>query len=113
RHRATPPADLARRCAGAAGVTLSRPAPSRKPRPADRGLEDVGHRSRVEVLSPYAQRTQAAEGRGGQLAAADGGDRPDSQDRWTTMTLWHRLLRRRALERELDAELRDHIERQV
>jgi putative ABC transport system permease protein len=29
------------------------------------------------------------------------------------MTLWHRLLRRRALERELDAELRDHIEREV
>ena len=27
------------------------------------------------------------------------------------MTLWHRLLRRRTLERELDAELRDHIER--
>jgi predicted permease len=29
------------------------------------------------------------------------------------MTLWHRLLRRRALERALDAELRDHIEREV
>lgn len=29
------------------------------------------------------------------------------------MTLWHRLLRRRALERELDAELRDHVEREV
>ena len=29
------------------------------------------------------------------------------------MTLWHRLLRRRALERELDAELRDHIEREL
>ena len=29
------------------------------------------------------------------------------------MTLWRRLLRRRALERELDAELRDHIEREV
>ena len=29
------------------------------------------------------------------------------------MTLWQRLLRRRALERELDAELRDHIEREV
>ena len=29
------------------------------------------------------------------------------------MTLWRRLLRRRALERELDAELRDHIEREM
>ena len=29
------------------------------------------------------------------------------------MTVWHRLLRRRALERELDAELRDHIEREI
>jgi putative ABC transport system permease protein len=29
------------------------------------------------------------------------------------MTLWHRLFRRRALERELDAELRDHIEREI
>ena len=29
------------------------------------------------------------------------------------MTLWRRVLRRRSLERELDAELRDHIERQV
>ena len=29
------------------------------------------------------------------------------------MTLWHRLLRRRALERDLDAELRDHIEREI
>ena len=29
------------------------------------------------------------------------------------MTLWRRLLRRRALERELDAELRDHIEREI
>jgi putative ABC transport system permease protein len=29
------------------------------------------------------------------------------------MTLWRRLLRRHSLERELDAELRDHIERQV
>jgi len=29
------------------------------------------------------------------------------------MTLWRRLLRRRALEHELDAELRDHIEREV
>ena len=29
------------------------------------------------------------------------------------MTLWHRVLRRRALERDLDAELRDHIEREV
>jgi putative ABC transport system permease protein len=29
------------------------------------------------------------------------------------MTIWSRLLRRRALERELDAELRDHIEREV
>jgi putative ABC transport system permease protein len=29
------------------------------------------------------------------------------------MTLWQRLLRRRALERELDAELRDHIEREI
>jgi putative ABC transport system permease protein len=29
------------------------------------------------------------------------------------MTLWHRLLRGRAVEHELDAELRDHIERQV
>ena len=29
------------------------------------------------------------------------------------MTWWRRLLRRRALERDLDAELRDHIEREV
>jgi hypothetical protein len=29
------------------------------------------------------------------------------------MTLWHPLLRRRAVECELDAELRDHIEREV
>ena len=29
------------------------------------------------------------------------------------MTWWRRALRRRALERELDAELRDHIEREV
>jgi len=29
------------------------------------------------------------------------------------MTVWHRLLRRRALERELDADLRDHSERDV
>jgi putative ABC transport system permease protein len=29
------------------------------------------------------------------------------------MTWWRRMLRRRALERELDAELRDHIEREV
>src|SRR4051812_27430959 len=29
------------------------------------------------------------------------------------MTLWRRVLRRGALERELDAELRDHIEREV
>src|SRR4029453_8701494 len=29
------------------------------------------------------------------------------------MTWWRRVLRRRTLERELDAELRDHIERQV
>ena len=29
------------------------------------------------------------------------------------MTWWRRVLRRRALERELDAELRDHIEREV
>src|SRR5205814_10034437 len=29
------------------------------------------------------------------------------------MTWWRRLVRRRALERELDAELRDHIEREV
>jgi predicted permease len=29
------------------------------------------------------------------------------------MTLWHRVLHRRALERELDAELRDHIEREI
>jgi putative ABC transport system permease protein len=29
------------------------------------------------------------------------------------MTLWRRLFRRHSLERELDAELRDHIERQV
>jgi putative ABC transport system permease protein len=29
------------------------------------------------------------------------------------MTWWRRLLRRRALERELDAELRDHIEREI
>ena len=29
------------------------------------------------------------------------------------MNVWRRLLRRRALERELDAELRDHIEREV
>jgi len=29
------------------------------------------------------------------------------------MTLWRRLLRHRALERELDAELRDHIEREI
>lgn len=29
------------------------------------------------------------------------------------MTWWRRMLRRRALERELDAELRDHIEREI
>ena len=29
------------------------------------------------------------------------------------MTWWRRLLRQQALERALDAELRDHIERQV
>ena len=29
------------------------------------------------------------------------------------MNVWRRLLRRRALERELDAEIRDHIEREV
>ena len=29
------------------------------------------------------------------------------------MTLWRRLFRRHSLERELDAELRDHIEREV
>src|SRR5665213_2139686 len=29
------------------------------------------------------------------------------------MSWWRRVFRRRALERELDAELRDHIERQV
>src|SRR5439155_7937390 len=41
-------------------------------------------------------------------------DRPDSQDRrGIAVTLWRRVLRRGALERELDAELRDHIEREV
>ena len=29
------------------------------------------------------------------------------------MTWWRRVLRRRALERDLDAELRDHIEREI
>ena len=29
------------------------------------------------------------------------------------MTWWRRLLRQRALEHELDAELRDHIEREI
>src|SRR6266849_8212759 len=29
------------------------------------------------------------------------------------MTWWRRMLRRRALERELDAELRDHIAREI
>lgn len=29
------------------------------------------------------------------------------------MTWWRRILRRPALERELDAELRDHVERLV
>ena len=29
------------------------------------------------------------------------------------MTWWRRMFRQRALERELDAELRDHIEREV
>jgi predicted permease len=29
------------------------------------------------------------------------------------MSWWHRLIRRRAMERQLDAELRDHLERQV
>ena len=29
------------------------------------------------------------------------------------MTLWRRVLRRRALEHELDAELRDHLEHEV
>ena len=29
------------------------------------------------------------------------------------MTWWRRVLRRRTLERELDAELRDHIEREI
>src|SRR5207249_4514024 len=54
------------------------------------------------------------ERRGGELAAVDRSDRPDSQDHGgIAVTLWRRVLRRRALERELDAELRDHIDRQV
>src|SRR5580704_6389310 len=114
RHRATPPADLARRGSGAAGFALSRSAPARKPRAADRGVEAVGHGSRVEVLSPHGQGSTPAERRGGQLASLDGGDRPDPQDRGgIAMTWWRRMLRRRVLERELDAELRDHIEREV
>src|SRR4029078_2467890 len=56
----------------------------------------------------------SAERGSGQLVAADRSHRPHSQDRWrSVMTWWGRALRRAALEQELDAELRDHLERQI
>ena len=53
--------------------------------------------------------------RGSQLAPALGSHRPDSRDagRGGVMTRWWRLIHRARLERDLDRELRDHLERQV
>ena len=79
---------------------------------ADWKMSDTGRESKFYRLTPKGRKQLKEEAASWlRLTEAIG---PDSRARrGIAMTWWRRLLRRRALERELDAELRDHIEREV
>ena len=91
--------------------------------PALHRLENRGLLTAVWRLSDTgrSRRSTASPGRGGptrdgnrELAPVNPGREPYSPDReGELMTWWQRLRRRNELEQQLDAELRDHLERQV
>ena len=77
-------------------------------KPSDTGREAKFYRltakGRVEMGTEEASWRRLTEAVGLILATAKGG---------ASMSLWSRLVRRRRLEAQLDAELRDHVERQI
>ena len=85
---------------------------------AGRGVETVGHRPRREVLQAHRQGPRAVAGRDRKLGAAGRGRRADPGNLGRRRAVsWRRVLQRlrhgERAEAELDAELRDHVERQV
>src|SRR6185295_7955422 len=77
-------------------------------------MEALGNGARSEVLPPHREGPKAHGSRGGELAALDRGDRADHRRKGRSLVTWlGRLLRRARLEKELDRELSDHLERQV
>ena len=80
-----------------------------------RGSEAVQHRPRREVLSPDAQGARAVAGGDRELGPAGRGRRADSGNRGRrrAVSWWRRPRLRDRADDELDAELRDHVERQV
>ena len=79
----------------------------------DRLLGCIRDGPRREVLSAHRKGSQPPEIRNGQLGAIVGSDRADSADGAgrCEMSWWTRLRQGPRLERELDAELRYHVER--
>src|SRR5256885_13006539 len=71
RHRATARTSVTRRGPGAGRVALPGLAPARKTRPSGCGLEKDRKPARGEVLSPDAEKAEAAGNRNGPLAATN------------------------------------------
>src|SRR2546430_28316 len=115
RQRATARTSVTRRGPGAGRVALPGIAPARKSRPSGCGLERDRDRARGEVLSPDAQRAEAAGNRNGRLAATNRCNWTDPWDgRWRcAMSWWTRLWRRGQMEAQLEKELNFHLEQHM
>ena len=76
-------------------------------------MSDTGRVGQVLQADPEGPRAHGERSR--ELAPPDRSDRlhPEVGRRRGAMSWWARLIRRRRVEAQLDAELRDHVERQV
>src|SRR5271163_2771604 len=116
RHLSAHPANFQGFLSGPAGLALSRASPPRRPRVAHRRLARLGNRARCKILYAYQKRPQAVGNRTRALGAALRccSSYPANRRIGGASMHWlRRLLNKEQSEKQLDAELRFHIERQI
>src|SRR5262245_34242693 len=120
-HCAAHPAVLAGRSAGESGVALSGAAPAGAPRLDRLGVGRLRQQPALEVLPVDARRPHRTRARTGRLGTVHGrGPARHAVELGDLMRMlseirarWRGIARRTKLEQELDAELLDHLEREI
>src|SRR5262245_50547566 len=115
-HRAAHPADLERRAAGEPGIALPRPSSARGRRLDRVRVGGIGEQPEGEVLSPHGRGAAPAQGRDRELGPPVRRHREDPRDGLIMQSLFRRLgalVERRRFERELDDEIRFHLEMEI